>query len=341
MSPPRRRSISLPAAIAAALALALAPARAHANCGAEGCPFAPEGPEASRGRISLDLGYQYIDQDRIWDGTRQISEADALLAEGGTGHVVEQETRTRAWLLNARTQLTDRVLLTVTWPWIDRIHRHALEHHPGFIIPSEWHIQGPGDATAMLHWRALGGGDPNAMALSGQLGIKLPTGQRHVDEVNGEEPEPPVRPGNGSTDGVAGLQLRRPVRMHALDGSVAGVPLTLTLLGRVNGHGSENYRSGNEWSLALAGGYALSRWAHLIAQVNAATHGADSPGSTDATAAHTGGTSVYASPGLRVEAMPGLVVYGYWQARIYQNTNGPQLVAPYHLSVGTSYAIGH
>ena len=38
--------------------------------------------------------------------------------------------------------------------------------------------------------------------------------------------------------------------------------------------------------------------------------------------------------------MPGLNAYAYWQARVFQHTNGPQLSAPYHLSVGTSYSLG-
>src|SRR6185503_11019382 len=52
--------------LAPALAFALAAALtvpAHANCGAEGCPFAPLGPEAPNGMFSFDIGYQSIDQD--------------------------------------------------------------------------------------------------------------------------------------------------------------------------------------------------------------------------------------------------------------------------------------
>lgn len=33
-------------------------------------------------------------------------------------------------------------------------------------------------------------------------------------------------------------------------------------------------------------------------------------------------------------------MFGYYQFRLYQHTNRPQLVAPYHLSVGLGYSLG-
>jgi hypothetical protein len=333
----------VPALRGATVVLALAacgPGWARANCGAEGCPFAPQGPEAAHGRYSFDVAYQAINQDRLWQNGHAISEEEALAAEGGIGHILEQETRTRTLTLNARARLTDAIMLTASWPWVDRFHRHELAHHAGFFIPSEWHFQGPGDASLIGSWRAWGGANPTAATLTLQGGIKLPTGQRHVEEVNGEEPEPPVRPGSGSTDGQLGLQWSRVATMRTVHGERAGVPLSVSLVGRWNGVGTEGYRTGSELQLALGGGYPVTRWAHAIAQINAVSHGRDDVGQTDATPGHTGGTAVYASPGLRLEVAPGLTAYAYWQARLYQYTSGPQLSAPYHLSFGTAYALG-
>lgn len=323
---------------AAVLALCVAPSLpAHANCGAEGCPFAPEGPEAVRGRFSFDLAYQRIVQDRQWLGTREVTREEVLAEEGGH---IELETRTRTLNVVGRARLTDALQLTATVPYVDRFHAHAHEHLPGELETSEWRIQGWGDAALVASWRAFGADEPGMDRLTVLAGIKLPTGERHVALVGGEEPEPPVRPGSGSTDGQLGLQWSRVVTMHTPRGETAGVPLTASVLGRWNGVGTEGYRMGSELQIAVGGGYPLTRWAHVIAQLNATTHGRDVVGSTDAEPHHTGSTALYASPGLRVEIVPGLVAYSYLQARIYQKTNGPQITAPYHLSIGTSYAIG-
>src|SRR5262249_23672681 len=128
---------------------------ALANCGAEGCPFTPAGPEASLGRFALDLGYQRVEQNRIWDGTHEISPAEALAAEGGAGHVLEQLTRTSTFLVTGRATLNRRLTVSAAVPYIDRIHRHTLEHHAGFFIPSEWHMTGVGDATLIGQLRVL------------------------------------------------------------------------------------------------------------------------------------------------------------------------------------------
>ncbi|HKQ57381.1 MAG TPA: hypothetical protein VJY35_05900 [Candidatus Eisenbacteria bacterium] len=310
---------------------------ARANCGAEGCPFAPEGPEAARGRFSFDLGYQRIVQDRQWDGTHEVTAEEVLAEEGGH---IELVTRTKTLNLVGRARLTDAINLTATLPYVDRFHSHAHEHLPGVLEASEWRIKGWGDAAMIASWRFLGGDEPGANRFTVLAGIKLPTGERHVEAIEGEEPEPPVRPGSGSTDGQLGLQWSRVVTMHTMRGETAGVPLSASLLGRWNGVGTEGYRMGSELQLAVGGGYPLTRWAHVIAQINATTHGRDVVGATDAEPHHTGSTSLYASPGLRIEVIPGLTAYSYVQARIYQKTNGPQITAPWHLSIGTSYAIG-
>ena len=235
----------LATALVVALATALA-VPAHANCGAEGCPFAPLGPEAPRGMFSFDIGYQSINQDGQWLGNHSISEDQALEEEGGIGHILELETRTRSLLLVGRARISDALNLTATVPHIDRFHRHTLAHMPGHFIPAEWHFEGWGDASLVASWRAWGGANPSASAITLFAGIKLPTGEKHVEEIDGEEPEPPVRPGSGSTDGQFGLQWSRVATMHTLQGETAGIPLTVSLMTRVNGVGTDDYRMGNE-----------------------------------------------------------------------------------------------
>ena len=54
---------------AALVLLALVAARpAHATCGAEGCPLDIRGPEVGAARFGFELGYQFVDQNKLWDG---------------------------------------------------------------------------------------------------------------------------------------------------------------------------------------------------------------------------------------------------------------------------------
>jgi hypothetical protein len=321
------------------LTLAAAPRFAAANCGAEGCPLQPQGPEVQFGRYSFDFGYQYVEADQLWSGTHEITPQEALAAEGGAGHTLEQLTLTRTYLVNGRARITPRLLFTASVPYIDRVHEHTLEHHTGYFIPSTWHMQGLGDATVYANWIALSSASRGPGALSLQGGIKLPTGVTDVQEVNGEQPEPPARPGTGSTDFIAGLQYAHTFVAPTLGGRHTAVPLSLNVGGRYNGLGTEDYRVGNELTANLGASYGITRRVQVLGQLNAAAHARDDVGHTDAEPHSTGSIAYYAAPGLRAEVVPGMSLYGYYQFRLYQHTNGVQLTAPYHLSFGLSYAL--
>jgi hypothetical protein len=73
--------------------------------------------------------------------------------------------------------------------------------------------------------------------------------------------------------------------------------------------------------------------------VNGRLRGKDDPGQTDALRDNTGGTWVYGSPGLRVQAGSALAAYAYVQLPVYERVNRIQLAAPYHLIVGTTYVL--
>lgn len=326
------------AAVLAVLALLAAARPAAANCGAEGCPLAPRGPETAFGRFSFGVDYTFVEQNRLWDGNREVSDAQALAAEGGIGHVLEQLTSTRTWLGVARARVSDRLLLIATLPYLDRVHQHTLEHHTNFFIPSEWHLRGVGDGTLVGMWTALA--SPAAGDLTLEAGVKLPTGARGAPVVNGDQPEPPARLGTGSTDFTAGFEYRWRFATRTLGGAVASVPLGVTTLVRVNGRGTDQYRMANEWQLDASGSYPLGRRVAVLAQVNGAVRGRDDVGTTDAEPHSTGSASLYASPGLRLDVVPGVSAFGYYQFRLYEHTNGPQLVAPYHFALGLAYAIG-
>ena len=326
------------AAVALCLLAAYA-SEASANCGAEGCPLAPPSSEVTRGRFAVDFGYQYVEANKQWNGNHAISEADALAEDGGFGHIVEQLTLTRSFLVNARARLTNRLVLTGSWPYIERVHQHALAHHAGYFIPATWHMQGPGDATVLANWTVLASPERALGALTLQAGAKLPTGQRNVELVEGEQPEPSARPGTGSTDLILGVQYLHLFTLHTFRGLETAVPLTANVGARVNGRGTDEYRMGNEWTANLGSSFALMRRVQVLGQLNFSAHARDEVGNTDAAPHSTGSTALFASPGLRAEFLPGAAVFGYYQLRVYEHTNGPQLVAPYHVSLGIQYAL--
>jgi hypothetical protein len=158
--------------------------------------------------------------------------------------------------------------------------------------------------------------------------------------VDGEEPEPSARPGTGSWDGQAGIHVMRSASLPGLGGVHVWTPIFASVLGRLNGRGTEEYRLGHELQLNAGSSYPLAGPVTLLAQVNARFRGRDDAGSTDALSANTGGTWVFVSPGLSLASARGASIYGYVQMPVYQRVNRIQIVAPWMLSTGVSFPLG-
>jgi hypothetical protein len=342
-----RSSPTVVRAAAALLLLLVSRTPAHANCGAENCPLNPQGLESSDRSWSFDLGYQYIPQDRHWNLDHEDNQPAAI------GHITELYTRTHSWTLNWRGQLLPSLRINATLPYVQREHAHEQQHHTNFFLVSRWKYEGLGDASVQSQWTAFGTPRQGLGAVSLLSGVKLPTGRTSVPEVTpvgqvgsliieGEpdRPESPARPGTGSTDFLAGVQVVRSIEVPSPGGLHSNLPIALSVLGRYNGKGTDDYRSGREMHASLSSGYGLGHRLMLLAQVNLTAHGRDDVGQSDAEPHHTGGMSVFATPGLRFGLPNGAALYGYWQARVYEHTNGPQLVAPSHVIVGASFGLG-
>jgi Putative MetA-pathway of phenol degradation len=308
--------------------LALAGGAHAGSCSMDGCPMDVRGHDSGQ-RFSVDLSYLHVDENQRFVGSHEV---------GGTtlfsDHVVERLNRSTSTILTTRAQITERVSLSATLPWVDREHQHDILHHVGLYLPYAWNYSGLGDAAL------VGSVTPWSNRFSVQGGVKLPTGRRHVDAILGLEPEPSVRPGSGSTDWLGGIQLHHSTALHSLRGEQVDVPLTLGVAGRVNGRGTDGYRSGNELSLNLAAGYPIVPALSLLAQVSTRWQKGDDTGQPGVAAHETGGTSVLATPGLRLHLGGSLAAYGYYQFRLYQRVNSAQLVSPSHLTFGTLYSFG-
>jgi hypothetical protein len=320
--------------------------KAHATCGAEGCPFIREGLGEHRGRFVFGFRFMDVKQDVLWSGDAEaardelVQEIAAEIPGGGEHAELELFTRTRSYVFEGRARLNENLEFTASIPYLQREHRHMIVH--GFLPQPSWEdtwkFEGLGDATVLSHYRARLPGEGHAFTL--QAGVKLPTGRQHVpdeDRISNGFPsslEPGIRPGSGSTDWLAGVQYVRPLPFpHTL-------PITASVLGRMNTKGTDDYEVGDELQAGLSGGYAPVERLSLLLQVNYSAHGSDQ--SADAAeAAHSGMRSLYLTPGVSMRLAPALSLYGLFQARVWGHTDDANVVGKSHFVIGTSYTLGH
>ena len=206
-------------------------------------------------------------------------------------------------------------------------------------------LRGIGDASLLGSWKAWGRGDASTpLTVSLQGGVKLPTGRRHVTPIDGDEPEPHARLGTGSYDALMGASVTHYHPVRTLAGSPGTMPIFVSTAVTLTGRGTEDYRVGSMLDASAGVTYPLADRLQFLTQVNLRARARDDAPAEDP-AAHsnhvenTGGTAIYADPGLRFQAGPLVSVSGYVQLPIYQKVNGIQLVAPYHLWLGATYRL--
>ncbi len=328
-----RRPVPSAALVAAFFVFALpclTPGRTAASCGSDMCVLDLRGPEQAIGRWSVDMAYSYIDQDDVRIGTDPATVGEI------PEHHNEIETRSNVVTTTARLIASSRLSLAASLPWISRFHAHEAEHHEGVYELQTWNYEGVGDLLVSGFYSPGGvfEGDPWTGSL--MLGIKAPTGKDEVEEVEGHQPEPMARPGTGSWDGLAGFQVRRPLMTKTFAGESIPTTLAFGVTGRVNGTGVEDYKIGNEVVTNLSAGWALASNVTFLGQINGRFRAKDEE--VGETAENTGGTSWYATPGLRISS-GAMGFYGYWQLRVYENVNGIQITAPSHVMAGINYSL--
>jgi len=331
--------------IGALALLACRPPAAHAGsggCGMAGCPLEARGAGTAGSRFSFDLAYQSVDQNQLWDGS-------GATAVGATAaHTVDLETRTRAWVGVSRARITSWLGLSASLAYFDRTHRQLYQHHPGFFVPYEWSYSGFGDLMltgAVLPFRSL---SSRIGTISLLAGLKLPTGDPHVQPVVGVgpppavslEPSPAVRLGTGSVDALIGAQVAHPFGAPTIRGDHGKIPLTASASYVYAGKGTDGYRVGREAQVSLDTGYPVLQSMRLVGQASAIFEGRDDVGTTAVAPHHSGGSALLVTPGIRIQISPALATYAYYQDRVWGRTNGPEVVAPAQWLFGTSFSFG-
>lgn len=307
----------------AGVVLLLWAGRGLANCGSASCPIMPHSSDLSGGkRLSLDLSYQYIDQNQPMVGSH-----DARIGQLPEDPV-EIRTLNRAVTLSAGYALTRRLVVGATVPYVVRYHQH-------YDIATDWietwRFSSLGDIAVSGRYEVV-------RHFTGTLALKLPTGKRQPVNTFGNIAECTLAPSTGSTDVTAGIAYQAQVGVRSLSGGPLGdhalMPYHVALSYRRNGRGTDEYRRADEYAADFALSYPLTRTFQLLAQVNARYRGKDDVGTTDAIRDYTGGRSVYLSPGLLVNLPGGLAAYSYFQIPAYQKVNGLQLTSRYNLYSG-------
>jgi hypothetical protein len=288
-------------ALAALAAALLFPLSLQASCGSSSCPLdlnALNKPMA--GGFALDLSFQYIDQDRL-SGHSDVAPDH---------HEVRTINRTASLLLAYAA--SDRLQFSITAPYLSRFHEHLEEG-----APERFHLHGIGDVTLQARGRVV----PHVWLIGG---VKLPTGSHDADA------EVPLLPGTGSTDVIAGVSFEsgtlRATGAHGPMGNTALVPLFATLTYRRNGRGTRDYRVGDEVQLNAGTAYPLRKHVELLLQVNARRRERDESAEDPGDAFFTGGTFVFASPGVRVNR-GNAAWYALVQLPLVQRVNAIQLTA--------------
>jgi hypothetical protein len=320
------------AALVALLALlpplAVAPQRAAASCGSENCPV-DHAARWDESMLSFEISEQYSDQDQPRVGTH-----DAAVGAIPAHH---DEVRTVNRITTARVGYRPAApwSFSASLPYVNRTHEHV-HNHMGVPFYMRWSYQGVGDLETSATRRF--GAEEGRARFFASAGVKAPTGLRSVEEVDGDQPEPSARPGTGSWDFLAGLGAE-----WRLSGSgpaeQGGVPLRLSVNGRWNGRGTERYQVGSELAAHLATEIPATTWGSVLLQTNFKVRAKDDVGNFSAEEGNTGGTALFVTPGVRIDAGRLTSITALVQLPIYQRVNGIQLVSEANLYVGVTHAL--
>jgi len=310
------------AAVALLLLFSFTSPNATASCGSSSCPIDLHALQFGDGKFSLDLSFQYIDQDQPRIGGRR-AQVGAIASDHD-----EIRTINRLAALQLNYSLNERFQVALTLPYVSRSHEHFDEENARI---ERWNFADIGDAVVQGRLRLFISNalEHSSLWLTG--GVQLPTGSRRETGSTGEDAEVTIAPGTGSTDALLGLTYQSGVlRNTALEGELGHttlIPFFIALNGRVNGRGTHDYRRGHEVQLNMGTEYPLTSTVHLLGQINGRVTGKDEVGQTNENRDLTGGRYLYLSPGLRLLLGSKTSIYGFVQVPVYQHVNGLQLTS--------------
>ncbi|MEH6543995.1 MAG: transporter [Porticoccaceae bacterium] len=261
-------------------------------------------------------------------------------------HSVDRLTKTSTAIAYG---LTENLSLSLQLPYIERRSVVAAELEDG---EPEAHGHGDsadlGDVTLLAQQRIFANHNTDISLL---FGIKAPTGKTDLKDDGGERFETEFQPGSGSWDFLTGA---------AVSKNLQGISVHANILYNATGGGAQSAETGNALFYNAALSYRLgnqlddkqdhsnhhdhqhashsdsqsqsANW-DLLLEINGETRNKDKvAGVSDS---HSGGTTVYLSPGLRLSLgkLSGYLSYGI---PILENQQGEQADVDYKLIAGFS-----
>ncbi len=278
-----------------------------------------DSPKAGAGFAGLRYEQQEIDS---------FSDAELLAFADADLHAHSYDRR-MALRLGASYGITDDFALGIDLPWVDNRGLREGHHHAG---TSEVHDNGDqsglGDASLFAQWTCYRDAEA-ASSVGIYAGAKLPTGETHEKTPDGERLEPDHQLGSGSVNPLLGAAVSKgygsinvgvsALYEFAMDGIQGS---NLGDIARVN--------AGLGWTPAGSEGSAL-RWSLLVELVGEWREKAEIDGATDN---DTGGTSLFAAPGVRATWDNRWSWYGSVSLPLSEDHNGVQADTEFRVTTG-------
>jgi hypothetical protein len=339
--------------VAMALVLPAAGAMACASCGCSlNTDIGTQGMGSSQG-WTFDLRYDTLNQNQLRSGTGSISPGQAVnTINPKTGSPAEVEGFTQNNYVTASLDYNDGENwgVTAVLPYIMRTHMtygsaDSIGGDGGWPTGTNGYTsQASGFGDMKIIGRYFGLAEQKDWGF--QFGVKLPTGNNSQTAVGNSggtvAVDPGLQLGTGSTDAIIGVYKFGYIPQAENWGYFANaqyqatvkpnnVPSTIAAINAVGGVGN-SYRPGNALNINLGVNFqGWEKWVPTL-QFNYLYKNADSGTAADTWA--TGGTLLYATPGVLYRLTDKTQVYANVQLPVYQNVNGIQLVPSYIASMG-------
>jgi hypothetical protein len=324
--------------VAALGAASASGAFACASCGCSiNSDWSAQGLSAAGG-WSLDLRYDFLNQNKLWAGTRSISPgAAASVTNPKTGDPAEVEQYTKNHYLTATVDYSDGNAwgVSVSLPFIDRSHSTLGVGSDGATFDpanGAYTSSGSGLGDVRVVGRYFGLAEMHNLGL--QLGLKLPTGEKNqvADDGSLTPVDPGLQRGTGTTDLIAGAYYFDELTPDWGYFTQATFQAALNHSTMAGG----SYKPGNNVNASIGLRYKGFTSFVPTVQLNARYAKTDSGEAADTYA--TGGKLVYLTLGGILPVTENFAPYANVQLPIYQNVNGIQLTPKYTVSVGARYS---
>lgn len=302
--------------------LAAVTAPVQASCGSAFCVLNTDwdslAVQGAPGQLTVDLRYEYIPQDTLYQGGHRISRADV------SEDTIETRTTNHNFAATMDYAVSRQWGVSVILPVVRRSHSHIADPS-GSPFTESWHFTRGGDARVLGRYQTQVGEEGTLGFL---FGIKLPTGDHKVTNGDGTVAERALQPGTGSTDAIVGAY-------YAFRPKFSGTSWFIQAQAQQAVSTRDEYRPGHQFSLSGGVSVPLTEALSAQLQVNGLAKGRDH--GANAEPELSGGRYVFVSPGLSYSLSAANRIYGYLQAPVYRQVNGVQLTADWSAVVGYTH----